>query len=225
VKTQDLLAQTTIFGSLNEEDLGALAAACRVRRFAAGVVLFHAEDPGDTLFVIRSGQVKVVLETGADDHILCLCGPGEHLGELSLIDGQPRSATATAVGPVEVLALYSRDLLALIERRPIIGWAIMSRLSGMVRLVNQQLQNLLALDANARIAKKLLELSEGHGEATKDGIRITLPLTQRELGQMVGVTREKINRALEQFEQRGVLTNGRQGITIQQPDLLRQLVS
>jgi CRP-like cAMP-binding protein len=101
----------------------------------------------------------------------------------------------------------------------------MVRLAGMVRLVNEQMQDLLALDATARIAKKLLELADAHGEVTDDGIRIRLPLTQRELGQMVGVTREKINRALEQFEQRGVLTNGRQGITIQQPDLLREHVS
>jgi CRP-like cAMP-binding protein len=223
--SRELLARTTLFGSLNEEDLGALADACRVRRFAPGVVLFHAEDSGDTLFVVRSGQVKVVLETAGEDHILCLCGPGDYLGELSLIDGQPRSATAVAVEAVEVLALHSRDLLALIERRPTIGRAIMVRLAGMVRLVNEQMQDLLALDATARIAKKLLELADAHGEVTEEGIRIRLPLTQRELGQMVGVTREKINRALEQFEQRGALTNGRQGITIQRPELLRKRAS
>jgi CRP-like cAMP-binding protein len=224
VTTQDLLAQTSVFGALDAPDLAALAAACRARRFAPGAVLFHVEDPGDTLYVIRSGQVKVVLETPGADHILCLCGPGDCLGELSLLDGKPRSATVIAIDALEALALYRQDFRALMEQRPTIGCAMLVRLAEMVRRTNGHVQDILSLDSTARIAKKLLELAECHGEATEDGMRITLPLTQRDLGQMVGVTREKINRALEEFEQGGVLTNGRHRITIQRPELLRKRI-
>jgi CRP/FNR family transcriptional regulator, cyclic AMP receptor protein len=222
VTSRELLAQTSVFGALDEADLAALGAACRARRFAPGVVLFHVEDAGDTLFVIHSGQVKVVLETPAADHILCLCGPGDCLGELSLLDGNPRSATVIAIDAVEALALHRQDFRALMEQRPTIAHAMLVRLAEMVRLANGHVQDILGLDTTVRIAKKLLELAECHGEGTEEGIRITLPLTQRELGQMVGVSREKINRALEAFEQGGVLTNGRQGITIQRPELLRK---
>ena len=146
---QELLAQTTLFASLDGQDLHALAAACRVRRFAPGVVLFHVEDPGDTLFVIRCGQVKLVLETAAADHILCLCGPGDYLGELSLIDGEPRSATAIAVEAVEAFSLYRQELLALIDQRPTIGRALMSGLARMVRSYGWRSAGLLALPAAA----------------------------------------------------------------------------
>lgn len=221
---EELLAQTTVFQSLEAEALRDLAAACRVRRFAPGVVLFHADDPGDALFVIRSGQVKIVLETDAADHILGLCGPGDHLGELSLLDGRPRSATVIAIEPVEALVLFRQDVMTLIEQRPMISVALLRRLAGMMRRANGQMQDLLSLNAGGRIAKKLLELAECHGQATEDGLRITLPLTQRDLGQMVGVSREEMNRTLEQFEKRGILRSSRQGIAIQRPDLLRQRI-
>jgi CRP/FNR family cyclic AMP-dependent transcriptional regulator len=220
----ELLTQTTVFRSLDAPDLAALAAACRVRRYAPGVALFCAEDAGDTLFVIRSGQAKVVLETSAADHILCLCGPGDCLGELSLIDGKPRSATVIAIEPVEALTLSQADLLALIQRRPAIGLALMRRLAAMVRCDNQHMQDLLSLNATARIAKKLAELAESHGEATEEGIRITLPVTQRELGEMVGVARWETNRVLDRLEQRGILTKGRRGLTIQRRDLLQEQI-
>src|SRR5262245_22713022 len=99
--TPALLQQTTLFAGLGTEDLIALPDACRLRRFARDVALFHAEDPGDTLFILRSGRVKIVLESGAADHILCLHGPGDTLGELSVIDDKPRSATVVAIEPVE----------------------------------------------------------------------------------------------------------------------------
>lgn len=223
--TQALLKQTTLFGSLTAPDLDALAAVCRLRRFAQGTTLFLADDPGDTLFVLRSGQVKVVLETSAADHILCLYGPGDTLGELSVIDGKPRSATIIAIEPVVAYTLSRPELLALIARRPTIGIALMSRMAGMVRRVNEHVQDFLSLDAAGRIAKRLLELAEGHGQEEEDGLGVTVQLTQRELGQMVAVSTEKTNRVLQQFERRGILTTCRRRITIRRPDLLPQLAS
>ena len=122
---------------------------------------------------------------------------------------------------MEALSLSRADLLALIQRRPAFGLALMCRLTAMVRCGNEQMQDLLSLDAATRIAKKLLELADSHGEAAGEGIRITL-FTQRELGEMVGVTRWEISRALDRLAQRGILTACRRSITIQRPDLLRE---
>src|SRR4029079_11809941 len=106
-----------------------------------------------------SGQVKIVMETTVADHILGFSGPGDTLGELSVIDGKPRPATVIAIAPVEALALSRTDLMALIVQRPAISLALLTRMAGMVRRVNGHVEDLLSLDAAGRIAKRLLELA------------------------------------------------------------------
>src|SRR5215210_515356 len=103
----ELLSQVSFFASLGEEELRALAESCRIRTFKRGEVLFHEEDPGNALFILQSGQIKIVL-IGPDggETILRVQGPGDCMGELSLIDGAPRSATAVALEPIEALTLY-----------------------------------------------------------------------------------------------------------------------
>src|SRR5262245_9661729 len=110
------LSQVPFLAELAETELQALAAVCRVRRFRRGEVLFHEGDPGNALFLIQSGQVKILRVTDeGEDRILHVLGPGEYLGELSLVDGAPRSATAQALDPVETLTLHRDDFLSLIE--------------------------------------------------------------------------------------------------------------
>jgi CRP-like cAMP-binding protein len=146
------------------------------------------------------------------------------MGELSLLDGGPRSATAVAVDEVEALTLYQDDFHALIERHPTVARAVMGELAGMVRRLSGQVQDVISLDAMGRIAKKLLELADQHGAATPDGTRIALRLTQEELAQMVGITRASINKQLGWFEEHGILTADRDGITLHKPEELRKRI-
>jgi CRP/FNR family transcriptional regulator, cyclic AMP receptor protein len=220
-----LLGGVPLFASLSEEALRAVEAVCRRRVFKRGETLFYEEDPGNALYIVQTGQVKIVrLAPDGEERILHLEGPGECLGELSLIDGAPRSAKAVALDRVEALVLYREEFLALVDRHPAVARAVMSGLAGMVRRLSEQVQDLTALDVPGRIAKKLLELADSHGQTTPDGVQISLPLTQQELADMIGATRVAVNQALSWFRGQGILTTDRQGITLRQPEKLRQRV-
>jgi CRP/FNR family transcriptional regulator/CRP/FNR family cyclic AMP-dependent transcriptional regulator len=210
---------------LGERDLRALAETCRGRAYAAGEVLFEEGEAGSALYLLRSGQVKIVRETpSAETILLHVFGPGECLGEMALLDDKPRSATAVALEPVEALLIYREEFLALLERRPAVARAVMSFLADLVRRLNEQLQDAIFLDVPARVAKKLLELADEHGQSTPQGIRLTLRLTQGELAQMVGAARPTVNRQLQRFQKRGSLSVDLEGITLHRPEELQKRI-
>jgi CRP/FNR family transcriptional regulator, cyclic AMP receptor protein len=220
-----LLAGVGLFASLSEEALRPIEAACRRRAFKRGETLFYEEDPGNALYILQKGQVKIVrLAPDGEERILHIEGPGQCLGELSLVDGEPRSAKAVAFDRVEALVLYREEFLALLERHPAVARAVMSSLAGMVRRLSEQVQDLTALDVPGRVVKKLLELADSHGQPTEGGVQIALPLTQQELAEMIGATRVAVNQALSWFRSQGVLTTDRRGITLLQPEKLRRRV-
>jgi CRP/FNR family transcriptional regulator, cyclic AMP receptor protein len=219
------LALVPIFASLSDGDRQALAETCRRRHFRLGQVLFHEGDPGSALYLLLSGQVKIVRESSEDGEIILhVCGPGECLGEMALLDGAPRSATAEALERVEALMLYREEFLALLDRRPTVARAMMGSLAERVRRLNEQLRDAARLDVAGRLAKTLLALANQHGQDTPEGIRITLRLTQAELAQMVGAARQTVTTQLSWFRDRGILSIGRNGITLHRPDLLGRRV-
>lgn len=220
-----LLGQVPFLAPLAEEQLRELAQACRVRKFKRGDVLFYEEDPGEALFILLSGQVKILrLAPDGEERILHTHGPGEHFGELALVDGAPRSAKAVALSPVEALTLHRADLLSLVQGSPAVALAVMTGLSGMVRRLSEQVQDLTALDVTGRLAKKLLELADQHGQVTPDGIRVAIPLTQQELADMIGATRVAVNYAFSWYRSHGIVTADREGITLHQPEQLKQRI-
>jgi CRP/FNR family transcriptional regulator/CRP/FNR family cyclic AMP-dependent transcriptional regulator len=217
--------RSPLFAPLEEEEQRALADSCRTRRFRAGEVLFHEGDPGHALFLLRSGHVKIV-QIAADgaELILHVYGPGDTLGELALVDDGPRSATAVAMERVEALALHREEFLALLARHPAVAIAVLNKVISMVRRLNQQMHAVLSLDATGRLAQKLLELADLHGQETAEGIRIGIRITQEQLAQMVGAARSTVNKQLGWFMERGTLTVEREQIVIHRPDQLRQRV-
>ena len=220
-----LLAGVACFQSLTAEQLQALEQACRRRSFKRGETLFYEEDPGNALYILQQGQVKILrVNDDGEERILHVLGPGEYLGELSLVDGAPRSAKAVALEKVEALVLYREEFLALLERHPPVALAVMSGLAGMVRRLSEEVQDLTALDVPGRVAKKLLELAESHGQPTPQGVQITVKLSQQELAEMIGATRVAVNQALSWFRGQGILSTEREGIVIHQPEKLKQRV-
>jgi CRP/FNR family cyclic AMP-dependent transcriptional regulator len=220
-----LLSQVGFLAPLGEKERRALAEASHVRTFKSGEALFYEGDPSHTLYVVQSGRVKSVLVApDGRESIVQIHGPGECLGELSLIDGGARPATAIALDRVEVLVLYQEELLALLDRCPKMALAVMRRLAEMIRRLNRQLQDVLSLDLTARVAKTLLELAEAHGEPAPQGIRIALRLTQQELAQMVGAARGRVNMCLRAFQQRGILWVEREQITLLKPQELQRRI-
>ena len=211
------LKQVHIFNSLSEDELSTLASAVRKRTFRQGEVIFHRDDPGQVLYIIKEGKVKICLISPEGQEIsLVVFGKSEYFGELALLDGQPRSADAIALEKVECLALQRKDFHNAIMKHPQIAIHAMEVLCERLRKTDQQVEDLIFLDVYGRVAKKLLELADSHGSKApdSDGIRIEMRLTQQELASMVGASRESVNKVLGYFTEKQYISIDKHRITI-----------
>ncbi len=204
----ELLAKTPLFGVLHPNDLEELAASTRTRTYDRGDIIFRKDDPGFTLYVIISGAVKIsVSSSEGNEIILAILTKGQFFGEMALFDEQPRSADAQAIEPTEVLAVQRRDLVRLLEKRPRAAISqLLKLLAQRLRATDELLQDAAFLDIPSRLAKRLMDLAEAHGERTPHGTKITLRLTQQDLASMIGARRENVNRALAYYQSRGWLS-------------------
>ena len=196
-----------LFGNADEQTLDALAAALRVRRFRKAETVFHQGDPGDALFIVASGSVKVVLpsDEGAEPAIVALLGPGELFGELAILDGAPHSATIVAIEPTETLVLHRDAFLALIDSEPALRRALLASLATEIRRLTGHVEDLHFLDLPGRLASRILRLSV-ECEPDPDGaIRISWPYTQSELAGMIGGSRQSVNRLLADLADEGLV--------------------
>jgi CRP/FNR family cyclic AMP-dependent transcriptional regulator len=215
----EALGRCPLFSGLGPEPLRAIAQTLRRRRFRRGEVLFHEGDPGDSLFIVASGAVKVVVpsEEGGEA-ILATLQRGDFLGELALLDGAPRSASAIALEATETLALPRERFNALVASEPVIRDALLSSLAGELRRLTAHVAELHFLDLTGRLAARLARLAEEHGTREADGsIRLDAPLTQSDLAAMIGATRQSVNKLLGEFVEEGLLRLDRDAIVI--PDL------
>jgi CRP/FNR family transcriptional regulator/CRP/FNR family cyclic AMP-dependent transcriptional regulator len=184
--------------------------------------LFHEGDVGHALYILRSGWVKIVMiAPDGEETLLQVHGPGGCVGEMSLLDGEPRCATAVALDRVEALLLYREEFLSLLMRTPRMLHSVIGRLTGMTRRLSGQIQESGLLDLRGRLARRLLDLAEQYGEPAPEGIRLSVRLTQQELAQMIGGTRSHVNRHLRRFQSQGILTVAKDGILIHRPEKLR----
>ena len=212
----EALAAIPFFGGLEPAALDRLAATMRARRFRRGEVIFHIGDPGDALFVIVSGEVKISLpsETG-DEAILATLRPGDVFGELALLDGAPRSASATALGPTETVGLPRERFRELIATEAGVRDALLASIAGELRRLTRHVEELHFLDITGRLAAQLVRLTEEGGTPTDDGaVRLRTNLTQADLAAMVGCTRQSVNKLLGQFTDDGLLRLERDAIVV-----------
>jgi CRP-like cAMP-binding protein len=153
--------------------------------------------------------------------VLAVRGPGELLGELSTIDGEPRSATGSALGPVEALTVGAEAFVGFLEEYPRVALVLLRTLTRRLREATRRRIEYGAMDTTGRVATRLLELAEQYGEASGDSVRILLPLSQEELAGWVGASREAVSKALGALRARGWIATHRRGITILDPTALR----
>ena len=199
METADFLATVPLFSGLPPEELQQFAAITREKAYPKSSVILFEDDPGDSLFVIRDGRVKVVL-VGEDGRevILGVLGVGEHFGELSLIDDQPRSAHVIAMEDSSLLVLRRDDFRRRVETSPTVAWTLLSELSRRLRRADGKIGGLVLLDVPGRIARLLLDMSEEGGSET-----IEKPLTHQTIAQMIGASRETVSRAMREFQDQG----------------------
>jgi len=194
----------------------------RRRRFDAGAPLFLEGDLGQTVLVVFAGRVKLSASTD-DGHgvMLAVRGPGDVLGDLSAVDGGARSATATALEPVDAQVITSDDFRAFLADVPGAGLALLRVVVARMRDSDRLRVEFGARDALGRVALRLVELADTAGERAEGGIRITVPLTQDDLAQWVAGSRESVARALASLRKRGLISTARREIVVLDLDGLR----
>ncbi len=200
----DVLRQSPLFSALDDEAATALRASMSETRLRRGEVLFREGDEGDKLYIVTEGKVKLG-RTSADgrENLLAIQGPGQMFGELSLFDPGPRSATVTAVTDAVFSSLSHEDLLRWLDGRPGVARGLLAQLAGRLRRANDVVADLVFSDVPGRVAKALLDLADRFGRTADDGVHVHHDLTQEELAQLVGASRETVNKALADFAARG----------------------
>ena len=223
---RDTLRACGLFTHADDATLDALAAALRVRRFRKGETVFHQGDPGDALFIVASGSVKVVLpsDEGAEPAIVAVLGAGEFFGELAILDGAPHSATIVAVEATETLVLHRDAFLRLIDTEPELRRALLASLATEIRRLTGHVEDLHFLDLPGRLASRIGRLAGGEARGADGSVRIPWPYTQSELAGMIGGSRQSVNRLLADLVDEGLVRLERDVLIVPDPDRLAATV-
>src|SRR5690242_4500765 len=214
------LRRCGLFGSADDDAIETLIHVLKVRKFRRGETIFHQGDPGDALFVVDTGSVKVVLpsDEGAEPAIVAILGPGEFFGELAILDGAPHSATIVAVEPTETLVLHRDAFLSLIDTDAGLRRTLLASLAAEIRRLTGHVEDLHFLDLPGRLASRIVRLAESAG-STSGEARIAWPYTQSELAGMIGGSRQSVNRLLADLTDQGLVRLERDHLVV--PDVER----
>ena len=209
------LTRVRIFANLNGKQLQSLPDKLQPRRYQRGEVIFHEDDPADRMHIIVDGRVKISIasEDGRERDI-ALFQSGDCFGEMALLDGSNRSATATAVYATETMVFFRQGFLDFLGENPELAADVNTMLVQRFRNVNQMLGDMVFLDVPTRVAKQLLALAETYAEDAKPGDQIVVPLSQGELARLVGASRETVSRALNSYRRLGTLGTSHRRNTI-----------
>ena len=187
---------------MGPEVLSVIASLCIKRSLSKGEVLFLKGDPGDALYAVRKGQIRISTGTDAGRRLtLNLLGSGDIFGEVALLDGRPRTADAVAVEPTELFVIRRRDFVELLARNPTVALQIIELLCDRIRYMSNRMEESTLLPLSARLARRLEMLAEDFGS--------DISVSQEELAVFVGSTRESVNRQLQTWKRRGLIEVGR----------------
>jgi CRP/FNR family transcriptional regulator, cyclic AMP receptor protein len=218
-----LLARTVLFENLDDDARVLLASVAISRSYKKGQLIVHQGDLGESLFILVEGHVKVfVTSEEGDEMVLVTLGPSEVFGELSLLDGGPRSASIEALEPTKLLAISRTPLLEALRDRPELTDALLRSLGAVVRRLTEQAADLVFLDLHGRVAKFLLGLAGQQGGSLDGEVELDLHFTQTDLAAMVGGSRQSVNQILRTFERRGYIELHGRKIVLKQLDQLRR---
>ena len=219
----DVLRRAPLFAALDDGSASALQGSMSRVSMRRGDVVFAEGDLGDRLYVVADGKVKLGrTATDGRENLLAILGPGEMFGELSVFDPGARTSTATALTEGVLLGLGQRDLRAWLTGRPEVAEELLGALARRLRRTNEAMADLVFSDVPGRVAKALLDLSERFGRPTDDGLRVAHDLTQEELAQLVGASRETVNKALADFASRGWLRLEARAVVLMDIERLRK---
>lgn len=217
------LGRSSLFRHLDGQALEALAERAVLRRFRPGQPVFFQGDPGDAVFVLASGAVKLSFSSAQGDEVLLgvVRAPGT-FGEVAAVDQGPRTASAEAVEDTQLVAVPCAALSEVMQTRPAVADAVARELAATLRRVTTRMADLVFLDLPGRLAKLLLTLAEADGGSVLPGATIQLDLTQADLAHMIGASRQAVNGVLAGFERRGLIRRDAHVLIVLEPDALRR---
>ena len=218
---EGLIRDVPLLARLPEEELRALASKGHVHDYTNGTAIFHEGDPGDALHIVIEGGVRIVVASPkGEEATVALLGPGECVGELALLDGKPRSASAIASGNTKTLVVRRDEFMRWLSERPKAAFALLETLSLRVRRTDEALADFAFLDLPQRLAKRLLDVASIQQDGNeRAGFQIRI--TQAELASMLGVSRESVNKQLNRFARDGWITLSRGAVTLEDSEALR----
>lgn len=213
---------TSLLADLPKDELAALVSTFGRQRFSKGEKLVEPGDPGGSVFIIESGQVRISLQ-GSDGREITLAhlGEGDCFGEMSMLDGEPRSAAAVAIDETAVLVGTRADFMRSVEANPRVAVSLLVMMSQRLRAANELIESLSFLDVQGRVARLLLDEAEKKGVECPEGIAVPLPYTRQEMANIVSTSRETLTRVLKNFERlKYIHLMRRKAIILNKPRLL-----
>ena len=201
-----LLGQYSLFRRLSAAERAALLARARVQKYAAHETIFRMDSPGDSMVAVLSGTIRIsVPSPDGKEVVLAILGPGELCGEIALLDGKERTADAKAATDCSVVVLERRDVLSFFAQHPDAWVRLIEVLCERLRTADQQMAEFALLPVPMRLAKALLRLATPDGHGLNGHATARVHLTQRELGNVIGATRESVNKYLRAWQRKGCL--------------------
>lgn len=221
---ETFLRRVPFFSGLEDDHIAALSKMLVEKRHRKGSVIFFEGDPGDALFIVASGMIKIyrVAEDGREK-TLAILRDGDVFGEMALLDGEPRSAIAETLESTTLFALHRKDFSTFLSANPSIATHIIKVLCARLRQANADVMDVVFRDVRSRLVRTLLNLAERHGTACPGGVRIELKLTHQELANLIGTARETVTRMLAEFQDAGCLTMDGRYLVIRDRESLASL--
>ncbi|TQL52289.1 transcriptional regulator [Ornithinicoccus hortensis] len=217
------MMKTPLFAALDETSAQRLMESMQRTQLHRSETVFNEGDPGDSLYIILTGKVKLARTSGdGRESLMSVLGPGEMFGELSLFDPGPRLSSAIAVADTKLISLGHQDLTEFLTAHPEVSMQMLAGMAHRLRRTNEGISDLVFTDVPGRVAKALLDLSRRFGQRSEQGVQVDHGLTQEELAQLVGASRETVNKALADFAGRGWLVLGAKSVTLIDLDRLRR---
>ncbi len=220
------MAQSPLFHGIDEDELTRIAHTMNRRRFRRDEVIFHEGDPGDSLHVVVEGRVKITRESAeGEEAIVAVLSPGDSFGEIVLLDGAPRSATATAMDATETMTMPRSMFVELVEGGSPFRAQLLTGLAQRVRRLTNQLAEVHFLDLAGRLALQLTRLAEESAPGSTTDVPLGSNLTQSDLAAMVGGTRQRVNQIIGDFSDEGLVSHEGGHIVIRDVERLRERAS
>jgi CRP/FNR family transcriptional regulator, cyclic AMP receptor protein len=213
LSVQTILERNRLFRGLSAATIARISALAVRRPYPQGAIVFSQGDPGDALYGVVTGRIRISASTReGKEMFLNIMEPGDTFGEIALLDGNPRTAAATATEPCELMIISRAQFLALLQREPTLAIHLLQLLCQRIRWTSGQAEDSALLSVPTRLARRLLSLAKLHGQESPKGVQLVI--SQEEMGRFLGISRQAVNQYLQEWRAKAWVDVGRGKVTV-----------